>query len=116
MFGRGAMTRAATDASSGKTWYLFASATNFSRSSLTFSGYFAATFSLWLKSVFQVVEIEHLVVQRIGVGRAEGVPGRTIDLRAEEPAVVEYNPHWPIISKYWVLCRDAALALAASKV
>ena len=27
-----------------------------------------------------------------------------------------YIAHWPIISKYWRLCRVAAVALAASKV
>ena len=43
MFGRGATTRAATEASRGKTWYFFASAMNIFFSSWTFCGYFEAT-------------------------------------------------------------------------
>src|SRR6266704_5524551 len=39
MFGRGAITRAATDASSGKTWYFLASAMKVCFVSLTFSGF-----------------------------------------------------------------------------
>ena len=54
MFGRGAMMRAATDASSGKTWYFFASAMNISFSSLTFCGCLAARSSVWLKSVVRL--------------------------------------------------------------
>ena len=40
----------------------------------------------------QVVELEHLVVQRIGVGRTEGLPRRAVDLGAQEPAVVIERP------------------------
>ena len=54
MFGRGATMRAATDASSGKTWYFFASATNICFSSLTFCGFFAAMSWVWLKSLFRL--------------------------------------------------------------
>jgi len=53
MFGRGATTRAATEASSGKTWYFFASATNILFISCTFCGFFAAMSSDWVKSLFR---------------------------------------------------------------
>ena len=53
MFGRGATMRAATDASSGNTWYFFASATNILRISATLFGYFAAMSSAWLKSLLR---------------------------------------------------------------
>jgi len=40
----------------------------------------------------QVEELQHLVVQRIWIGRAVGLPGRAIDLGAQEPAVVVQRP------------------------
>ncbi len=40
----------------------------------------------------QVIELEHLVVERIRVGRAESLPGRAVDLGAEQPAVVVERP------------------------
>ena len=40
----------------------------------------------------QVVELEHLVVQGVGVRHTEGLPGRTVDLCAEQPAVVVQRP------------------------
>src|SRR5215470_9054911 len=48
--GRGATARVATVASSGRTWYLFASTQNSFSSSLTLAGYFAATFSYCVQS------------------------------------------------------------------
>ena len=53
MFGRGATMRAATEASSGKTWYFLASAMNVAFISSTFCGFFAAMSSDWVKSVFR---------------------------------------------------------------
>src|SRR5881296_3111364 len=51
--GRGATTRVATVASSGRTWYLFASTQNSCSSSLTLSGYFAATSSNCVQSLLR---------------------------------------------------------------
>ena len=51
MFGRGATIRPATEASSGKTWYFFASSTNFAFSSSTFFGFWAAMSVVWFMSV-----------------------------------------------------------------
>ena len=51
--GRGATSRVATEASSGSTWYFFASAQNRSSSSLSFSGYLAATFSDCVQSLLR---------------------------------------------------------------
>src|SRR5262245_30235377 len=49
--GRGATTRVATVASSGKTWYLAASAQNRFCSSLSLAGYLTATFSNCVQSL-----------------------------------------------------------------
>src|SRR5215831_241992 len=48
--GRGETMRVATVASSGRTWYLAASSQNRGSSSLSFSGYLAATLSNWVQS------------------------------------------------------------------
>ena len=40
----------------------------------------------------QVVELEHLVVQRIRVRRSESLPGCAVDLGAEQPAIVIQRP------------------------
>jgi hypothetical protein len=40
----------------------------------------------------QVVELEHLVVERIRLGRFERLPRRAIDLGAQQPAVVIQRP------------------------
>jgi len=42
--------------------------------------------------VVEVVELQGLVVERIGVGRAEGVPGGPVDLGAQQPALVVEGP------------------------
>ena len=49
--GRGVATRVAKVASSGMTWYFFASVQNSFSSSLTFCGYLAATSSNWVQSL-----------------------------------------------------------------
>src|SRR5262245_53791669 len=49
--GRGATTRVATEESSGRTWYLAASAQNSLSSSLSLAGYLAATFSDCVQSL-----------------------------------------------------------------
>src|SRR5262245_42329933 len=49
--GRGATARVAKEASSGRTWYLAASAQNSLSSSLTLSGYLAATLSDCVQSL-----------------------------------------------------------------
>ena len=49
--GRGATTRVATEASRGSTWYLFASTQNSFSSSLSLSGYLAATSSYCVQSL-----------------------------------------------------------------
>ena len=36
----------------------------------------------------EVVELEHLVVERVGIGGAEGLPRRTVDFGAQEPPFV----------------------------
>jgi hypothetical protein len=51
--GRGATIRVATVASSGRTWYLPASTQNRLSSSLTFSGYLAATLSNCVQSLLR---------------------------------------------------------------
>ncbi|EXI77682.1 MAG: hypothetical protein AW12_03098 [Candidatus Accumulibacter sp. BA-94] len=40
----------------------------------------------------EVIKLEDLIVQRIRVGHSEGLPGRTVDLGAEQPAVVVQRP------------------------
>ena len=40
----------------------------------------------------QVVEFEHLVVERVGIGGAEGLPRRAVHLGAEQPAFVIQRP------------------------
>ncbi len=40
----------------------------------------------------QVVEFEHLVVERVGIGCAEGLPRRAVDLGAQQPAFVIQGP------------------------
>ena len=40
----------------------------------------------------QVVEFEHLVVERVGIGGAEGFPRRAVHLGAEQPAFVIQRP------------------------
>jgi hypothetical protein len=40
----------------------------------------------------QVIKLEHLIVQRVGIGRAEGFPGRTIDFGAQQPSMVVKRP------------------------
>ena len=42
--------------------------------------------------VAQVIELEDLIVQRIGIGRAEGLPWCAIDLGAQQPAIVVERP------------------------
>src|SRR5215468_4862412 len=49
--GRGVMSRVATVASNGRTWYLLASTQNNFSSSLSFSGYLAATSSDCVQSL-----------------------------------------------------------------
>src|SRR5262245_66446660 len=49
--GRGATARVETDASSGRTWYLFASTQNSFSSSLSLSGYLSATLSYCVQSL-----------------------------------------------------------------
>ena len=109
------MMRAATDASSGKTWYFLASAMNLPLSSLTFCGYFAATFSLWLKSLFRLKSSSTwLFSGSVLAGPKASHGARLTFVLRNQPS--SYSAHWPIISKYWVLCRDGALAFFASKV
>ena len=40
----------------------------------------------------QVVKFEHLVVERVGIGCAEGLPRRAVHLGAEQPALVIQRP------------------------
>ena len=49
--GRGATSRVAKEASSGRTWYLSASTQNRFSSSLSLSGYLAATLSYCVQSL-----------------------------------------------------------------
>src|SRR5262249_51380187 len=49
--GRGATARVANEASSGRTWYLFASTQNRRSSSLSLSGYLVATSSYCVQSL-----------------------------------------------------------------
>src|SRR5215467_12870402 len=49
--GRGVTIRGATEASSGKTWYFFASAQKRFCNSLSFAGYFALTSSYCVQSL-----------------------------------------------------------------
>src|SRR5215471_17033692 len=51
--GRGVISRVATVASSGRTWYLAASAQNNLSSSLTLAGYLLATLSDWVQSLLR---------------------------------------------------------------
>src|SRR4029453_19399379 len=112
MFGRGAMTRAATDASIGKTLYFLASAMNICFISLTFSGYLAATFSLWLKSLLRLKSSSTwLLSGSVLAGPKASQGARLTFVLRNQPSW--YSAHWPIISKYWVLCRDGILAFFA---
>jgi len=40
----------------------------------------------------EVIELEDLVVERIRVGRTECLPGRAVDLGAQQPAMVIERP------------------------
>ena len=62
MLGRGAITRAATEASIGKTWYLPASVTNFSRSSLTLLRVRCGDVVGLIEVLAQIIQLKHLVV------------------------------------------------------
>jgi hypothetical protein len=60
--------------------------------SLTLSGCWSAMFVGLVEVLVQVVELEHLVVERVGIGGAEGLPGRAVDLGAQQPALVVERP------------------------
>src|SRR5215475_13616846 len=51
--GRGATARVAKEASSGSTWYFFASTQNRRSNSFSLSGYLAATFSYCVQSLLR---------------------------------------------------------------
>ena len=55
----------------------------------------------------QVEQLQHLIVQRIRIGCAKGLPRCTIDLRTEEPAVVIQRPlahHFKILGLVPLWC------------
>src|SRR5450631_1842608 len=115
MFGRGAITRAATDASIGNTWYFLASAMNISFISLTFCGFWVATFSDWLKSLFRLKSSRTWLFSGSGLAGPKASHGARLTLvLRNQPSL--YKAHWPIISKYCVVCRVGTLAFFASKV
>ena len=115
MLGRGATMRAATDASIGNTWCFLASATNFCFSSLTFCGLRAATSVVWLKSELRLKSSSTWLSSGFGLAGPKASHGARFTL-VERNQPSSYSAHWPIISKYCVLCRDGAFALAASNV
>ena len=80
--------RAATEASSGKTWYFLASALQY----LHLLGVLGGNVLGLAEVLVQVIELEYLVVERIRVCRPERLPRRPIHLRAQHPAVVIQRP------------------------
>src|SRR5262249_16718251 len=98
-----------------KTWYFFASATNFVRMAFTFSGYFDAMSSVWLKSLFRLYSWKTCFLSGSGFAGPKACHGARLTLVLSiQPS--SYNAHCPIISKYWVLWREGTFAFFASKV
>ena len=56
--------------------------------SFTLSGYLRGDVLGLAEVLVQVVEFEHLIVERVGIGSAKGLPRRSVHLGAEQPAFV----------------------------
>ena len=92
MLGRAAATRAPTDASSGEHLVLLGLREEHRPHFLDFLRVLRGDVLGLAEVRFQVVELEYLVVQRIRVGRTEGIPWHAIDLGAHQPAVMVNRP------------------------
>ena len=64
----------------------------------------------------QVVELELLLVERVGVRRPEGVPGRAVDLGAPAASLRDRARTAPSSRSTGCVWREGSSAFAASKV
>src|SRR5262245_9181649 len=86
--GRGATTRVATVASSGRTWYLFASSQKRFPKSLTLSGYLSVGHVVVLRPILgDIIQFVGEAGRVLAHRRGED-PGGPHDLSAGDPAVV----------------------------
>src|SRR5262245_38728567 len=113
MLGRGVIIRVTTVVSSGSTWYFLASCMNSACISFSFAGYLAATSSDCVQSVLRSYSSHGTVIASCA-GAVTSQGGRTTLVLAIQPSW--YSARSPIISKYWVLRVEGALAFFASKV
>src|SRR5262245_24247604 len=84
--GRGATARVVQDESSGRTWYLFASTQNSFSSSLSLSGYLAATFSYCVQSLVRLYSSYGKAAGSWGTRPAMTHGGRTTLVLAIQPS------------------------------